>query len=95
MRFETPPGEQAQCDRAEVGRYPQPDGTSIRVYAFVMVLGYPCNLYVEFTRSMMVEIFIRCHQNSFPFVGGWPGRILYDNSVRSSSGPSASTRASW
>lgn len=23
--FETPPGEQAQCDWAEVGRYPQPD----------------------------------------------------------------------
>jgi transposase len=40
VRFETPPGEQAQCDWAEVGRYPQPDGTSIRVYAFVMVLGY-------------------------------------------------------
>ena len=40
VRFETPPGEQAQCDWAEVGRYPQPDGTSVRVYAFVMVLGY-------------------------------------------------------
>jgi len=26
VRFETSPGEQAQCDLAEVGRYPQPDG---------------------------------------------------------------------
>ncbi len=39
VRFEPPPGEQAQCDWAEVGRYPQPDGTTIKVYAFVMVLG--------------------------------------------------------
>jgi transposase len=39
VRFETPPGEQAQCDWAEVGRYPQPDGTVVRVYAFVIVLG--------------------------------------------------------
>jgi transposase len=38
VRFETPPGEQAQCDWAEVGRFPQPDGTVIRLYAFVMIL---------------------------------------------------------
>lgn len=79
VRFETPPGEQAQCDWAEVGRYPQPDGTSIRVYAFVMVLGYSRCLYVEFTRSMTLATLIRCHQNAFAFFGGWPRRILYDN----------------
>ena len=79
VRFETPPGEQAQCDWAEVGRYPQPDGTNARVYAFVMVLGYSRYLYVEFTRSMTVATLIRCHQNAFAFFGGWPRRILYDN----------------
>lgn len=79
VRFETPPGEQAQCDWAEVGRYPQPDGTSVRVYAFVMVLGYSRYLYVEFTRSMTLPTLIRCHQNAFAFFGGWPRRILYDN----------------
>jgi transposase len=79
VRFETPPGEQAQCDWAEVGRYPQPDGTSARVYAFVMVLGYSRYLYVEFTRSMTLATLIRCHQNAFAFFGGWPRRILYDN----------------
>jgi transposase len=79
VRFETPPGEQAQCDWAEVGRYPQPDGTTIKVYAFVMVLGYSRYLYVEFTRSMDVATLIRCHQNAFAFFGGWPRRILYDN----------------
>lgn len=79
VRFETPPGEQAQCDWAEVGRYPQQGGTSVRVYAFVMVLGYSRYLYVEFTRSMTLPTLIRCHQNAFAFFGGWPRRILYDN----------------
>ena len=79
VRFETPPGEQAQCDWAEVGRFPQPDGTQARIYAFVMVLGYSRYLYVEFTRSMTLPSLIRCHQNAFAFFGGWPRRILYDN----------------
>jgi transposase len=79
VRFETPPGEQAQCDWAEVGRYPQPDGTLIRVYAFVMILCYSRYLYVEFTRSMALSTLIRCHQNAFAFFGGWTKRILYDN----------------
>lgn len=79
VRFETPPGEQAQCDWAEVGRYPRPDGRIIKVYAFVMVLGYSRYLYAEFTRSMDVATLIRCHQNAFAFFGGWPRRILYDN----------------
>lgn len=79
VRFETPPGEQAQCDWAEIGRHAQPDGTSVRVYAFVMVLGYSRYLYVEFTRSMALATLIRCHQNAFAFFGGWPRRILYDN----------------
>jgi transposase len=70
VRFETPPGEQAQCDWAEIGRYAQPDGTSVRVYAFVMVLGYSRYLYVEFTRSMSLAALIRCHQNAFAFFGG-------------------------
>jgi len=79
VRFETAPGEQAQCDWAEIGRYPQPDGTIARVYAFVMVLGFSRYLYVEFTRSMSLASLIRCHQNAFAFFGGWPRRILYDN----------------
>lgn len=79
VRFETPPGEQAQCDWAEVGRYPQPDGTIIKVYLFVMILCYSRYLYIEFTRSMALPTLVRCHQNAFAFFGGWPKRILYDN----------------
>lgn len=79
VRFETPPGEQAQADWAETGRFTLPDGSAVRVYAFVMVLGFSRCLFVEFTRSMRLETLIRCHQNAFAYFGGWPKRILYDN----------------
>jgi transposase len=79
VRFETPPGEQAQADWAEAGRYHLPDGSSVRVFFFVMVLGFSRALYIEFTRSMRLESMIRCHQNAFAYFGGWPARILYDN----------------
>ena len=78
-RFETPPGEQAQADWAEAGRYQLADGSSARIFLFVMVLGFCRALYIEFTRSMRLESLIRCHQNAFAYFGGWPERILYDN----------------
>ena len=48
VRFETPPGEQAQADWAYCGRFPASDGRSIPVYAFVMVLGFSRMLFVRF-----------------------------------------------
>lgn len=63
MRYETPPGEHAQCDWPEIGRFPDADGKMVRIYGFVRVLAYSRYLYVEFTRSMNVETLIRCHQN--------------------------------
>ena len=78
-RFETPPGDQAQADWAEAGRYRLPDGSCARIFFFVMVLGFSRALYIEFTRSMRLETLIRCHQNAFAYFGGWPARMLYDN----------------
>ena len=66
VRFETPPGEQAQADWAG-GRFTLPGGEVIRLYAFVMVLSFSRALYIEFTRSMRVETLIRCHQNAFAY----------------------------
>ena len=87
VRFETPPGEQAQADWAEVGRFTLPGGEPVRLYAFVMVLSFSRMLYVEFTRSMRVETLIRCHQNAFAAFGGWPRQILYDNLRQVAAGP--------
>ena len=89
VRFETPPGEQAQADWAEVGRFTLPNGEPVRLYAFVMVLSFSRTLYVEFTRSMRVETLIRCHQNAFAAFGGWPRQILYDNMRQVAAGPGA------
>jgi transposase len=79
VRFETPPGKQAQADWAYCGRFPDANGKMIAVYAFVMVLGWSRMMYVEFTTSMRLPMLIRCHLAAFRFLGGWPLEILYDN----------------
>lgn len=74
VRFETAPGQQAQADWAEVGRFES--GT---VYAFVLVLSFSRMLYVDFTRSMALPELLACHQRAFAYLGGIPGTLLYDN----------------
>jgi transposase len=65
VRFETPPGKQAQVDWFYCGRFPDATGRLVRIYGFLMVLGFSRMLYVEFTRSMKVPELIRCHLNAF------------------------------
>lgn len=79
VRFETPPGKQAQADWAYCGRFPDTDGTMIPIYAFVIVLAWSRVMYVEFTSSMKLPWLIRCHMAAFRFFGGWPAEVLYDN----------------
>lgn len=79
VRFETPPGEQAQADWASCGHELDEVGRRRAVYAFVMVLSYSRMLYVEFTHSMVLTELIACHQRAFSFFGGWPRSVLYDN----------------
>lgn len=79
VRFETPPGEQAQADWASCGHQLDDTGRRRSVYAFVMVLSYSRMLYVEFTHSMNLPELIRCHQRAFDFFGGWTHTILFDN----------------
>lgn len=79
VRFETPPGQQAQADWAACGHELDETGRRRAVYAFVMVLSYSRMLYVEFTHSRVLPELIRCHQRAFEFFNGWPHSILYDN----------------
>ena len=79
VRFETPPGQQAQVDWAYVGKFPDALGNLHSIYGFVMVLGFSRMLYVEFTTSMNLPTLIRCHQNAFAFFGGYVQSVLYDN----------------
>src|SRR5205814_3487207 len=79
VRFETPPGHQAQVDWAYCGSFPDSRGEPVKIYAFVMVLGFSRMLYVEFTTAMDLSTLLACHQQAFEFFGGWPRELLYDN----------------
>ena len=77
VRFETPPGEQAQMDWGST--WVQIAGQRVRLRIFVMVLGYSRTLYVEFTRDETLPSLIACHENAFRWFGGVTENILYDN----------------
>lgn len=79
VRFETPPGQQAQADWAYCGQFPHPDGTRVSVYAFLMVLGFSRMMFLRFTTSMKMPQLIECHQRAFEFFCGVPAQVLYDN----------------
>ena len=78
VRFETPPGQQAQADWAYCGRFDLPEGRRT-VYAFVFVLSYSRMSFVHFTTSMKLPTLLDSHQRAFAFSNGWPRTILYDN----------------
>lgn len=79
VRFETPPGQQAQADWTYCGRFATPEGKRLGVYAFVMVLSFSRMLFVRFTTSMRIRELIECHQEAFAYFGGWTQSVLYDN----------------
>ncbi|HDR7481912.1 IS21 family transposase [Bacillus toyonensis] len=78
LRFETPPGKQAQMDWGYIEKI-KVNEKEQDVYAFVMVLGYSRMEYVEFTTSMDLETLMKCHMNAFAYFNGLPEQILYDN----------------
>ncbi len=56
MRFETPPGRQAQVDW---GTFKKPGRK--RVQGFVMTLGCSRAQYLDFTDSQALALFLACH----------------------------------
>jgi transposase len=79
LRFETPPGQQAQCDWGYCGRHRDGSGREFGVYVFVTVLGFSRMMHVRFTTSMHLGSLIDCHRCAFSYFGGIPASILYDN----------------
>ncbi len=79
VRYETEAGKQGQVDWAYCGKFAVGTGEVMAIYAFVFVLGYSRQMYVEFTTSMRVEELVECHVRAFEYFGGWPETILYDN----------------
>lgn len=77
-RYETDPGHQAQVDWKECGRW-NIGGELIKIYAFVMVLGYSRKPFVLFTTNMKLSTVLKAHLLAFAWYGAVPREILYDN----------------
>ena len=79
VRFETPPGEQAQVDlaRFEVEFTAEP-GVRRVVWLFSMVLGHSRLIWARFVVHQDLQSVLRCHIAALEALGGVPREILYD-----------------
>jgi transposase len=78
VRFETPPGRQAQADWSGLGRHLLGDAQRTP-QLFVMVLGFSRALYAEAVWHADLESFLACHARAFAYFGGVPAEVLYSN----------------
>jgi transposase len=72
VRFETPPGLQAQVDFAEC-RFPWG-----KRYALLVVLGYSRLLWVRFYPRQTLLTLMRGLEEMFAYIGGVPRELLFD-----------------
>lgn len=73
VRFETPPGQQMQCDWIVFRRGRLP------LSAFVATLGHSRASFVEFVTDEKLDTLIACHEHAFECFGGVVREVLYDN----------------
>jgi transposase len=79
VRFETPPGDQAQVDFAQFQvAFTDEPGTIRIVWLFSLVLGYSRFLGARFVLHQDLQTVLRCHLAAFASLGGGPNQILYD-----------------
>jgi transposase len=78
VRFETPPGEQAQVDFAEFKVSFGHQGPPRKVWLFAMVLGHSRYLWAQFVLHQDLPTVLRCHMEALAHFGGVPREILYD-----------------
>lgn len=72
VRFETPPGYQAQVDFAE---FRLPWG---KRYALLVVLGYSRLMWLQFYTRQTMAVLIGGLEDAFEFFGGVPAELLFD-----------------
>ena len=79
VRFETPPGRQAQVDFAHFRTVftDEPDVERV-VWLFSLVLGHSRMLWGRFVPQQDMQTVLRCHAAAFEALGGAPAEILYD-----------------
>jgi transposase len=72
VRFETPPGHQAQVDFAE---FHLPWG---KRFALLVVLGYSRLLWLQFCSRQTMAVLMHGLEDAFAFFGGVPSELLFD-----------------
>ena len=79
VRFETPPGEQAQVDFARFHVVFTDEPTTPRiVWLFSLVLGFSRLIWARFVVHQDLPAVLRCHASAFEALGGVPREVLYD-----------------
>lgn len=79
VRFETPPGVQAQVDFARfVVTFDDDPGTSRVLWLFSLVLGHSRFIFARYVLHQDLQTLLRCHIQAFEALGGVPIEILYD-----------------
>ncbi len=79
VRFETPPGVQAQVDFARfVVDFTDDPGISRIVWLFSLVLGHSRFIFARYVLHQDLQALLRCHMQAFTALGGVPIEILYD-----------------
>ena len=79
IRFETPPGRQAQVDFAhfQVEFLAEP-GIRRRLYLFAMALGHSRYLWGRFCENQKLQTVLAMHMAGFEAFAGAPRQVLYD-----------------
>ena len=79
LRFETPPGRQAQVDFAHFEvEFDEAPGQPQIVWLFSLVLGHSRYLWARYVVHQDLLTLLRCHMAAFEHLGGVPAEILYD-----------------
>jgi len=79
VRFETPPGYQAQVDFARfVTSFTDEPGIVRIIWLFSLVLGHSRHIFARFVMHQDLQTLLRCHMLAFAAIGGVPIEILYD-----------------
>jgi len=79
LRFETPPGQQAQVDFAHFQtEFADQPGVMRIVWLFSLVLGHSRMMWGHFVLRQDLPTLLRCHNAAFEALGGVPQQILYD-----------------
>ena len=79
VRFETPPGRQAQVDFAHFRTvFTDEPGAEHVIWLFSLVLGHSRMLWGRFVLHQDLQTLLRCHAAAFEALGGVPEQILYD-----------------